>query len=449
MLQKPAADVNCQPRVLLAWEHGRNMGHLARLLVIANWLERSGFEPVWAVPQAMINAPALVNVGHVRLPAPVMMKVQQHAGHPPSALDATAERQAIHSYADILLSFGFGQPEALQPALSAWCQLIHHVQPHCIVLDYAPAAQLSAQLLGLPAFQITNGFDAPPPSCPVFNITMRGPYLDRLNDQKLEQIATSIHTASQQLLAVPGPTLAEYFVYPTKVYDCIPETDPYAPRSDGLYLGPLTGTSTDAAPGASTSKPATPPLQPAPTTETNALPWPADPPHMQDLQHPQRPHIFAYLRHQSGAADVLQALQRANASTLCVWPDATDAFLQQSQTPHLHMQRQPVDLQRALQQADVVVSYGATTTSCLALLAGKPQLLIPADIEKHRTSQRIQALGAGLLWSSSQPARHPASSSAASCLNTLNQLLYTPSYKTAAQAVAASYPPAMLQDKRT
>ena len=60
------------PRILLAWEHGRNLGHISRLLAVARLVEARGGEPVWAVPAAFMQAPQLNGVPHPRLAAPRM-----------------------------------------------------------------------------------------------------------------------------------------------------------------------------------------------------------------------------------------------------------------------------------------------------------------------------------------------------------------------------------------
>ena len=151
------------PRVLLAWEHGRNLGHISRLLAVAQLVEEQGGEPVWAVPPAYMQAPQLRGVPHARHAAPVMRQA------------APAARQRIDSFAYILLSFGFGDVAVLGEAVRARVQLFETVQPRSVVLDYAPAAQLAAQLLGLRASQISSGFNAPPADCPVFGVTLRGP----------------------------------------------------------------------------------------------------------------------------------------------------------------------------------------------------------------------------------------------------------------------------------
>lgn len=386
-------------RILLAWEHGRNLGHISRLLAVARLIEAQGGEPVWVLPPAFMQAAQFSNLPHARFAAPLMRQA------------APAQPLRIDSFADILLSFGFGDAAVLGRAVRAWAQLFETVRPCSIVLDYAPAAQLAAQLLGVRAFQITNGFDAPPPNCPVFGITVRGPYMEQLNARKLQQISTTMAQVGHDVTGRPGPTLEDYFNCPSKVYDCIPETDPYGSRDHGLYVGPL-----------------------ATLHNAEAALWP----HNTANQAPG-PRVFAYLRNVPNASEWLDALCRADACSLCVWPDASDALIQRHCNSRVRIVRQPVDINRALAQADAVLNYGSTTTVCQTLLAGKPQLMLPTDIEKTLVARKVVEHGAGLMWRQGSGA----------CAEALHQFLNASALAPAAQTITARYPVAQRQHNQS
>jgi UDP:flavonoid glycosyltransferase YjiC (YdhE family) len=404
MPQASALSTAARSRILLAWEHGRNLGHLSRLSAIARRVEAQGAQPVWAVPPAFLQAPQLKSLPHPRHAAPMMRP------------DTPLPSQRIDSYADILLSFGFADTQVLGRAVRAWLKLFEVVQADSIVLDYAPAAQLAAQLLGLPAFQITNGFDAPPPDCPIFGIAVRGPYLERLNAQKLTHISTALNQVGQDVMGQPGPSLEAYFNHPTRVFDCIAQTDPYGPREHGFYVGPL-----------------------ATLQNAEAACWPDHAANQTPVQIPGQtpapaptPKLFAYLRDVPNTGEWLAALGSAQASTLCVWPDATDELIAQHSNTHLRIARHPVDMDQALAQADAVLNYGSTTTVAQALLAGKPQLMLPQDIEKTLVARKVVQYGAGLLWGKRS----------GTCAEALHQLLSNSSLPQKAQAIAAQFPTA-------
>jgi len=255
----------------------------------------------------------------------------------------------MESFADILLSFGLGECAALAEATLHWMQILKQVRPAAVVLDYAPVAQLATQLVGSRTFQITNGFDPPPIDCPLFDFGMRGPYLQQRNTSKLAQLNAAFAQVGQQLRGRPGPSLQEYFQHPFKGYDCIPETDPYGPRGDGLYVGPLMG-----------------------LRDAEPISWP-----LLESREPRDLQLFAYLRNVTHPKEWFDALHTVEATTLCVWPDAPAELLQQQPTSKVYITRQPVDIQQALASADAVINYGSTTTVCQTLLAGirKPRLL--------------------------------------------------------------------------
>lgn len=381
-------------RVLLAWEYGRNLGHLSRLSTIAKLVEVHGGKPMWAVPTAFMQAPQLSGLTHPRRAAPKL----RPSHHPPS--------QRIDSFADIMLSFGFADAKVLGTAVRAWQQLFDEVQADIVVLDYAPAAQLAAQLSELPAFQITNGFDAPPPECPIFGISARGPYLERLNTQKIDQINTTLIQVGHDVIGRPGPSLQAYFSHPFKAYDCIAPTDPYGLRDNGFYMGPLTT---------------------LPSVE--AAVWP---------EQIAVPKIFAYLRDIPNMVEWLEALGAAQASTLCVWPDASNDLIAKHSNSRLRIVRTPVDITQALTQADAVLNYGSTTTVTQTLLAGKPQLMVPRDIEKTMVARRVVQHGAGLMWSPH----------CGTCAEALNQLLNNRTLGQAALSIAAQFPVERLRHKQ-
>jgi hypothetical protein len=451
------------PRILLAWEQGRNLGHIGRLLAIARAVDAAGGQVVLALPPAHMNAPALQNPRWQRIAAPQLLSTQ--ASPATEAALALANARA-DSFADILLSLGLADATALTHATRQWLQLLQAMQPHSVVLDYAPVAQLATLLVRQPrTFQITNGFDAPPAHCPIFGLNLRGPYIEQQNQKKLAQLTHSLSTTIATLMAKPMPAdvqqslLAVYFNYPRKVFDCIPETDAYAqhrptPINASQYLGPLDGEMSEAEVGDWQRAFGTAPERrarafgvgsqfgreaPAGSAASRGnlcsdpnSPDPATSPASTETASPQSKKIFAYLRTLPGAKEWLQALVESQANVLCVWPDVPDDLLQQhanSGNNNLTITRHPVPLTQALQQADAVVSYGGITTVCRTLLAGKPQIIFPHDIEKTILARKIEAYGAGFVYSEKLQSRGEA----------LKRLLATPAFASTAKAIAMGY----------
>lgn len=387
--------VGARPRILLAWEHGRNFGRLSRLLALARMVEQQGGEPVWVVPKSQMDAPELSRLPHRRFVAPVLPQQK-------FAPDYRAD-----SFADVLWSVGFDNPDALLTAVRAWVSLIEAVQPQCVVLDYAPVAQLAVDLLQWRAFHLTNGFDAPPTDCPMYARVRPESDLGQRNARRVAELSANITLVGERFSGRSDCSLASILNYPSKVYECIAETDPYGPRDDGLCIGPL-GSHADVV----------------------DVPWPDS-----WLQHRR---VFAHLRNVSGATDLLDELRLTDAVTLCVWRDAPPEVMERYRNTNVRIVRQPVRLERVLPQADAVVNYGSTALVCHTLLAGKPQLIVPTDFEKLKVAQRVMHQGAGIVW-------HRGDSSPREAIR---QLMHSPARAQVARAISENYPPARLQANR-
>jgi UDP:flavonoid glycosyltransferase YjiC (YdhE family) len=346
-----------RPRVLLAWEHGRNFGHAARLLEIAAALSLRGADVVWAVPARELQAPWLVDA------------VGSKNAAPSSACGVDANSPSIRSFADILAAIGFASEGMLKAAVSQWLTLFDRLAVDRIVLDYAPTAQLAALIARLPAAQIASGFEAPPADCPVFGIGMRGPMLDRQNASRLQAMDQVVVSVATQLGRAGLAGLRDVFAYPSRWYDCIAETDPYGPRADGAYIGPVGRFS-----------------------RAEAAQWPPGP--------EQARKVFVYLRSEIQLVAMLSALPAPLCRVLCVWPGASEHAAGKLRRDGLNLLTRPIDLAAILPGCDLVVSYGSVATVCMALLLGKPQLMWPTEVDKHLVAARVAAIGAGRMLGS-------------------------------------------------
>ncbi|MBU1358570.1 MAG: hypothetical protein KKC85_09915 [Gammaproteobacteria bacterium] len=345
-------------RVLLAWEHGRNLGHLVRLAGTAQrFAGLTAAEPAWAVPAARLGHPLIERIGGPRHAVPVV-------GH--GLVPGPIRSARAFSFADVLLALGHGHADALQSSVSRWLGLFDRLRARAVVCDYAPAAQLAACLAGLPALQITNGFDAPPPDFPLFDSGVRGPFVQRARASGIERLSEAVLQVWQRF-GQPGLGLQTVMSWPRRVCDGIAETDPYGARADMTYIGPFAGDRG---------------LAPAEWPDTAA----------------GARRVLAYLRgDEQEIQALLDALCDAGATTCCVWPEATDRLLQKYAQSPVAVSRRAVDWSASLAAADAVVNYGSSSAACSALLAGKPQLMVPTDVEKTMIARRIASHGAGIL----------------------------------------------------
>jgi hypothetical protein len=384
-----------RPRVLLAWEHGRNFGRLSRLLRVSSMIEQQGGEPIWAVPRRHRDTPQLVALSHRRLVAPA---IEQQVFAPDFRAD---------SFADVLLSVGFDDPRPLTHAVQGWLQILEQLQPECVLLDYAPTAQLATQLLGVRAFQLTNGFDAPPSHCPPYADVRADSLLAQRNAQRVQRVSENIAQVAQSLGGRPTSSLQAILDHPRKIFECIPEADPYGTRTNALWVGPL-GAHLDAV----------------------DVPWPEG--------WLCRRRVFAQMRTMAGATELLDELLLTDAVTLCVWRDAPPEVMARYRNTSVRVLRHPVRLERVLPEADAVVNQGSTALVCQTLLAGKPQLIVPSDFEKLTVARRVAQSGAASLWNPTKAGAREA----------VRCLLHTPAHAEAARTIAERYPPHWLEANR-
>lgn len=335
----------------MAWEQGENLGHLARLGAVARQLRLAGATLSWVVPAARVNDVRMVAPGELVQAAP---RLALRSGG----------RGSARSFAEVLLGLGWGDTVELGSALSAWMRLLGSSSDvDAVVLDYAPAAQLAACLIGLPAIQLTNGFDSPPPNMPPFGWGIRGPWVEAA----CEAARAAIDKCIQQISAGIGArrTVNDWLSYPLRLLDTLPALDPYGPREGFIAVGPL-------------GQPES--LLRAAWPNTGAA----------DADTTAR--VFVYLRYDSLLEQVLQLLTDQGVAVLCYCPNAPDELLARQEWA-CRIERHPIDLSQLLHEADAVVSHGSSTLTCQTVLAGKPQLLIPGDVEKWMVARQAASMG--------------------------------------------------------
>jgi UDP:flavonoid glycosyltransferase YjiC (YdhE family) len=336
-------------RILLTWELGLNLGHLTRLLPMAQELQDAGHTVLVAARNLQAAATVL---GPVRIPF-----VQ--APHLPESIVASLPT----GYADILLSLGWSDSATLYGLTHAWLNLVGLFRPERMILDYSPSAGLAARIAGLPVVLIGNGFELPPPTDPL-------PPFPGFSWATPERAARSeniaVENANKVLAAFGAPlitALRDLVAHHTRICATFPELDHYGERADSHYIGPLLG------------KLAAPRVD-----------WPEG----------DGPRLFASLRPDTcRVQEILSALSTVAARVVCVVSGFSRETLQSLKRTHIRLAAGPVDLQPLL-DADLCITYGAEGTMLTFLLAGVPQLISPMYIETFMAARRMEANGYGM-----------------------------------------------------
>jgi UDP:flavonoid glycosyltransferase YjiC (YdhE family) len=372
-------------RILLAWELGANLGHIAPLRALALQLRARGHDCAFAV-RDLDGAEEFLEpeLGPV-FQAPVRL----------SAIQNPLRVQV--SYASLLHNTGFDDALSLAGRLRAWRQLM---QNHCcdlLVCDHAPTAHIAAGTLGIPVLQLGAGFMVPPLAqpFPVFrpNTRVSTAILAHNEAAVLKTLCTTL-----KKFGAPCPeTLQDAFRHASRALITYAELDHYdSALRDEPYLG-------------------------LPMMTHGAVPeWPAG----------NGPKLFAYLRPSKDLQALLTALGRMPMRVLVRIGSISAGKLKSFERPGMVISDQPLDIALAVRDCDACINYASHGMVAEMLLAGKPGLLLPDNVERSLAALRVQQLGAGL----SPPAKGDFNLSQA-----LRRIVDDPTLKNAAQAFAARY----------
>lgn len=345
--------------VFYAWEFGANLGHIGTFLPVARELRARGHAVHWAVGEPHQAARLLPREHFTWLAAPTFP--EQRREHPPL------------NYADILLRFGYANAVDLLGLTVAWRELLRLTQARIVLADHAPTAILAARTLDIPVMLFGSGFFTPPPIAPTPNLR---PW-NAVPAERLQQTdALALASINAVLAHFDRPaldTVAGLFRVAETSLLTFPELDHYAQRGPARYWGTL------------------------PAAVADAPVWPETP-------GSPGPRVFAYLRTNGVHTEAaMQALRGSGAAVLAYVPDAAPDWLARHAAPNLRFAAAPVDLHATARDADAAVTYASPAATIAFLLAGKPVLMLPAQLEQFLTAQRVVEMGAGLLQHPEQP----------------------------------------------
>lgn len=338
-------------RILISWELGGDYGHLSRLLPVARELQRRGHDPMFAV-RDLGGAQAILGPHRLQwLQAPLW--IGQVTNLPPAI-----------SHPELLMRFGFLHAIGLTGICRAWRSLIELVSPQLLLFDHAPTGLLATRGLGIPRINIGDGFSIPPQTRPL------PPYrwwqkenMGRVQDSERH----AWQTANEVLFALGAPPLqnfAELTVCEETLLCTFKELDHYPSRNASTYLGPMYSLG-----------------------QGLPIEWPG----------PGVKRVFAYIKPgYQGTEHALEALARSGAFVAAHVPGASKQMLARYNASHMTISAVPYSMETASAGCDLCVCHGGAGTSAAMLIAGKPLLLLPMQLEQMMTAKRVEQLGAGI-----------------------------------------------------
>lgn len=340
-------------RILLAWELGAASGHLAGLRPVVEALLERGHQVTFAAQNLRNAMRVFAGLDFPVIPAPRTHELYGGLEDPPL------------NYAEILMRYGYIDAPMLAALLRAWRALIQLTAADVLVADHSPTALLAARgLRNLRCIAFGNPFSVPPSVHPTPNMRR---WLDVPAQRLLNSDALVLNTINQSLQssAVPLTAVHQIFEHADCMFVGIPELDPYGPRANVSYLGLHVGISGKAMPQ-----------------------WPTG----------EGKRVFAYLRADYPAIDhLLAALSACGAQCLIHLAGASPALIERHRSARLVFSETPVDIVSVAAQCDVAICHSGSGTVNALLQAGKPVLLLPAQLEQFLLARNVEALGAALV----------------------------------------------------
>jgi UDP:flavonoid glycosyltransferase YjiC (YdhE family) len=373
-------------RILLAWELGRNLGHLARLLPLAKRLKARGHSTLVAAQNMASAARVLGPEGIAFVQSPLHIPVRKD------------DFQAT-SYADLLWSQGWDDRAQLWGRLQAWVNLYRMFQPEVMVLDYSPTACLAARLMKIPRVLIGTGFELPPALDPLPPFPGYSGATRELAAAAEQRVLDNVNEVLSACSAEPLNALKAVVDGDRRLLTTFAELDHYGPRAGERYIGPL-------------SNPA----------DGRKIDWPSG----------TKKRVFAYLRPEMGdLTAILEGLAEADVNLIAYAPGVPNSVVDRFRQEDRVFTSEPVQYEQLFASTDLCVSYGSAGTVTTALLNGVPQLVRPIHRETQLTAHCIKRLGVGAML--------PRVFDSAEFAASVNRLLHGIEYKLCARQFAHRY----------
>ena len=338
-------------RILITWELGGGLGHVAVLRPVAESLMQRGHKVLLAVRDTKVAERAFSDTGIPFTQAPFKVG--------PVAKPFRPQR----SFAHLLHNAGFADEDELFALCSAWIRLFDTFRPDVTIFDHSPTALLASRGRDMRRVLIGTGFCAPPARD--YLPDMR-PWLPEMSSKLQRDERTTLRLANRVLLRNKHDELDRlsdiYGQVDRNLLTTFPELDHFGARSDAEYWGTFQNW-----PGVS-------PI------------WPTG----------AGRRVFAYLKRSRGLKETIDALGASGHSVIIYTPWAKGDINSQLGLENVRLSAKPFDMTQVSKECDLAVLNGTHGTTAEVLLSGKPILQLPIYLEQRLIAERIASIGVGL-----------------------------------------------------
>ena len=332
--------------ILIGYEYGLGMGHLARMLPIARALLVRNHKVVF-----FLRNPHECTKILTRENLPIIPVMNIRANIPELRM-----KPRYNSYSDFMAIAGCYDLENLFTVTLSWKTLFDIYKPDLIVCDHSPICCLAA-FGRIPVVLIGDGFTLPPAHesvFPIVNVNGTSTIVD--SDRLLENMR-----AVQKMHGHRIPqTITEPFRTAARLFCTLPELDHYPLMRRDTVIGP-------------------PP---------NDLFEPVD--------QPKKPRWFAYLKAEFPITGrVLESISNVKIPGEVYINSLAPEGAERLKRNNIVVHHEPPPMNEILPRVSVVLHHGGNGVSCAALSAGRPQVVVPMYHEAELTGGFLRRMGVG------------------------------------------------------
>ncbi|MEX0603949.1 MAG: glycosyltransferase [Marinobacter sp.] len=334
------------------WELGGHLGHLGRFAALVPRFIEQGHK-VTLVLRDLSRVQHLDGLNHASVvQAPLWMPKSRSAPIHPVSMP------------EILQHFGYLSAPGLHGMVRAWSDTFDALKPDLLLCDYAPTALFAARGKSFVCAAIGSGYSLPPDGVtpmPAFRSISPGVRARALNAEK--KVTQVIQRVAKELGQPRIDNVCDIFKVDEAFLCTLRELDHYERPEPACYWGLPTQASSGRLPAWSDSG---------------------------------QPRVFAYVKPPGAHFDAtIKALQQSGHEAEIFAPGITPEALQKHASNTLRISSRPYDLVKTFKTCDAVICHAGHETVVAALLAGRPVVLIPLQMEQYALARRVEAQGLG------------------------------------------------------
>lgn len=373
--------------ILCTWEIGSELGHISRFSAIVHALESQNFNVVVALKDLSRAYPFFSDTKATLLQAPVW-------------LPQISMQRPIACLPDSMLLLGYLETDPLHSLVSAWQSLIELVNPDLVIFDYSPTAMLALQDVDVPKVLVGHGFADPVTGQPIADwrpYNAKDNLVERQEKRVLQQVNEILIRQQKKTLE----NLSDLFRVNKTFITTFPELDLYGQlRHDADYC---VGSSD--------------------VPVTKKVTFTQNTPHK----------ILAYLKPAYPQLNMLlDALDRCEADVFISCPQMPAEYFKKYQREGFQISTELVDLEAAMDDADLFIGHGNAATTKESIRAGTPLMVFPIQLEQLINGKLVEEAGCGQL--------HEKIENADSVVKAMTSLLGEPeSYQQAINALLSRH----------